>query len=84
MTQTTENSTKLNSRKFAVWLIWLLITLAVGVYTFIAHEDALLAHTLDNFFTLSMMYLGMNVAQKAGFALADALHKNTPEEEEDE
>ena len=82
----TEKTTdsKLASRKFIVWLVWLILTIGVVVYTFISQSTTLLEKTLDSFFAVSMMYLGMNVVQKAGFAVADALHKNYSKEEEDE
>ena len=86
MSKTENNSeSKLNSRKFLVWIVWLLLTLGVGVYTFLSKETALLEKTLDSFFAVSMMYLGMNVVQKAGFAVADAIHKTySNKEKEDE
>ena len=77
---------KTDSRKFIVWLIWLLITLAIGVYTFIAKDSTLLEKVLGWFFTLSMMYLGVNVGQKGALAFAEALKNkySTKEETEDE
>jgi hypothetical protein len=69
-----------------VWLVWLLIALAIGVYTFIAKDSTLLEKVLGWFFTLSMMYLGVNVGQKGALAFADALKNkySTKEETEDE
>lgn len=83
---TTTTDSKLSSRKFIVWLIWLILTIGVGAYTFVAQSTALLEKTLDSFFAISMMYLGMNAGQKIGFALSDALVKNKhySKEEEDE
>lgn len=76
---------KTDSRKFIVWLIWLLITLEIGVYTFIAKDSTLLEKVLGWFFTLSMMYLGVNVGQKGALAFADALkNKYSAKEEENE
>lgn len=81
----TETSKKTDSRKFIVWLVWLLIALAIGVYTFIAKDSTLLEKVLGWFFTLSMMYLGVNVGQKGALAFADALkNKYSIKEEEDE
>ena len=81
----TETSKKTDSRKFIVWLIWLLITLAISVYTFISKETTLLEKVLGWFFTLSMMYLGVNVGQKGALAFADALkNKYSTKEEKDE
>ncbi len=77
---------KTDSRKFIIWLIWLLITLMIGVYTFITKDSTLLEKVLGWFFTLSMMYLGVNVGQKGALAFADALKNkySTKEETEDE
>lgn len=82
----TETSKKTDSRKFIVWLVWLLIALAISIYTFIAKDSVLLEKVLGWFFTLSMMYLGVNVGQKGALAFADALkNKNSNKEKtEDE
>ena len=81
-----ETSKKTDSRKFVVWLVWLIIALAIGVYTFIAKDTTLLEKVLGWFFTLSMMYLGVNVGQKGALAFADALKNkySSKEETEDE
>lgn len=80
----TETSKKTDSRKFVVWLVWLLIALAIGVYTFIAKDTTLLEKVLSWFFTLSMMYLGVNVGQKGALAFADALKNKYSNKEETE
>lgn len=80
----TETAKKTDSRKFIVWLVWLLIALAIGVYTFIAKETTLLEKVLGWFFTLSMMYLGVNVGQKGALAFADALKNKYSNKEETE
>lgn len=80
----TETSKKTDSRKFIVWLVWLIIALAIGVYTFIAKDSALLEKVLGWFFTLSMMYLGVNVGQKGALAFADALKNKYSNKEETE
>ena len=73
---------KTDSRKFLVWLTWLIITLLViawcAVVMIITKQivDSLVSlaeKALSWFFAVSMMYLGMNVGQKMGFAFADAL-----------
>lgn len=73
---------KTDSRKFLVWLTWLIITLLViawcAVVMIITKQivDSLVSlaeKVLSWFFAVSMMYLGMNVGQKMGFAFADAL-----------
>ena len=80
----TETSKKTDSRKFVVWLVWLLIALAIGVYTFIAKDSALLEKVLSWFFSLSMMYLCVNVGQKGALAFADALKNKYSNKEETE
>ena len=80
----TETSKKTDSRKFIVWLVWLLIALAISVYTFIAKDSELLEKVLGWFFTLSMMYLGVNVGQKGALAFADALKNKYSNKEETE
>lgn len=76
---------KTDSRKFLVWLVWLILCLAIGVYTFIVKDESLLSKVLEYFFALSMMYLGVNVGQKGVLAIADALkNKHSTEEEENE
>lgn len=80
----TETSKKTDSRKFIIWLVWLLITLAISVYTFIAKDTTLLEKVLGWFFTLSMMYLGVNVGQKGALAFADALKNKYSNKEETE
>lgn len=80
----TETSKKTDSRKFVIWLVWLIITLAMSVYTFIAKDITLLEKVLGWFFTLSMMYLGVNVGQKGALAFADALKNKYSNKEETE
>lgn len=80
----TETSKKLDSRKFIVWLVWLLIALAISVYTFTTKDSVLLEKVLSWFFTLSMMYLGVNVGQKGALAFADALKNKYSNKEETE
>lgn len=73
---------KTDSRKFIVWLIWLLIVIAISVYTFIVKNASLLEKVLEWFFILSMMYLGVNVGQKGALAFADALKNKYSNKEE--
>lgn len=80
----TETSKKTDSRKFIVWLVWLLIALAISIYTFITKDSVLLEKVLSWFFTLSMMYLGVNVGQKGALAFADALKNKYSNKEETE
>ena len=80
----TQTDSKLSSRKFVVWLVWLIITVGTVVYMFITKDSTLVEKTLDSFFYVSMMYLGMNAGQKIGFAISDALVKNKHYSKEDD
>ncbi len=81
-TDTSGTQKKTDSRKFIVWIVWLLIAIAIGVYTFITKEAKLLENTLDHLFVISMMYLGVNVGQKGVLAIADAIkHRYSAKEE---
>ena len=83
-TDTSGTQKKTDSRKFIVWLVWLLIAIAIGVYTFITKESELLENTLDHLFVISMMYLGVNVGQKGVLAIADAIkHRYSAKEEKE-
>lgn len=85
-----EVDTKHTSRKFLVWCVWLALTIAVivfcGVTMFVSHEltenmSGLIEKSLGWFFAISMMYLGVNVGQKAALALSDALTKTEDKDE---
>ena len=73
---------KKDSRKFLVWLTWLFVTILVIAWcaivmiitkTIAETMISLAEKVLCYFFAISMMYLGVNVGQKMGFAFADAL-----------
>lgn len=74
---------KTDSRKFIVWLVWLLIVivnLAIDLTIVLVTKKSmgteivsLTEKILGWFFAISMMYLGMNVTQKVGFAITDML-----------
>lgn len=77
-----KESNKKDSRKFFVWVTWLIVTLAIiilsSVVMIITKETpfelvSLAEKVIGFFFAVSMMYLGVNVGQKMGFAFADAL-----------
>ena len=88
------DSNKMNSRKFIVWLVWLLITLVLFAFCTIVmlvtkqileSMTSLIEKTLTYFFSISMMYLGCNASQKVGVAFADAIvNKNTEETTEEQ
>lgn len=78
----TEKKNKRDSRKFVVWMVWVFVTLfvvawcaAVMIITKQIEESlvTLAEKVLNYFFAVSMMYLGMNVGQKMGYAFTDAL-----------
>ena len=82
---------KLKSRKFSVWIVWLILTLCVIIFCAVSmivsktvsdSLTGLIEKVLGWFFAVSMMYLGMNVSQKLGFSLSDALKNKNQNEEE--
>ena len=77
-----DKSKKTDSRKFVVWLVWLIITVLViawcGLVMIITKKIqdqlvGLIEKALSYFFAVSMMYLGVNVGQKVGLAFADKI-----------
>lgn len=84
---------KLKSRKFLVWIVWLIITVLVMIFCtavmIITHEitesmTGLIEKVLSWFFAISMMYLGVNAGQKAAFAIGDAIGSRAETETKDE
>lgn len=80
---------KLNSRKFVVWITWLIIAIAVIVFCTVVmivtkniteSLTSLIEKTLGWFFAVSMMYLGVNAGQKVGLALADKIENKEKEQ----
>lgn len=89
----TEPSKKTDSRKFVVWLVWLIITILVIAWCALVmiitkqiqeHLIGLVEKVLSWFFAISMMYLGVNVGQKGALAFADALKNKYSNKEETE
>lgn len=87
-----EKTKKTDSRKFVVWLVWLIITVLVIAWCALVmiitkqiQEQliGLVEKALSYFFAISMMYLGVNVGQKVGLAFADKLTKQAEEEVEE-
>lgn len=77
-----EKSSKFQSRKFLVWIIWGAITLITAVIVVICCVKKLieaqtaielLQAVIQDFFYISLLYLGVNVGQKIGFAVSDAI-----------
>lgn len=82
---------KRDSRKFLVWVAWLVIAVLVFVWCtvvmiftkqIVESIVSLAEKVLAYFFAVSMMYLGVNVGQKMGFAFADALTAKYESEKE--
>lgn len=87
-----EKAKKTDSRKFVVWIVWLVIAVLVIVFCAVAmivtkqfadNLVGLIEKSLSWFFAISMMYLGVNVGQKVGLAFADKLTKQAEEEVEE-
>lgn len=87
-----KDTKKTDSRKFVVWLTWLIISLLVivwcGIVMIITKQLAenlitLIEKVLAWFFAISMMYLGVNVGQKVGLAFAEKFMKEEIEDDED-
>lgn len=85
-----EKNKKTDSRKFVVWITWLVISILViawcAIVMIVTKQIveglvSLIEKTLAWFFAISMMYLGVNVGQKVGLAFADKLIPKETEEE---
>lgn len=80
---TEEQKKKTDSKKFIVWLIWLLLALcnlALDIVIIIVTKTTLDSSMIELtekilgwFFAISMMYLGMNVTQKVAYMAKDVL-----------
>lgn len=77
-----ETKKKMNSRKFIVWVVWALLTIAVlviGTIVMLVTKSYpetitdLIELVLGFFFYISLVYLGVNGIQKVGFAISDAI-----------
>ena len=88
-----EEKKKTDSRKFVVWLTWLIISVLMiawcTIVILITKQITellvgLIEKVLAYFFAVSMMYLGVNVGQKAAFALSDAIMAKSGDKEGDE
>lgn len=75
-----QQTNKLSSRKFIVWLVWLLITLGIVIVSLIRNTgDNLLSDVIQDFFYISMLYLGMNVTQKGVASISEAIKSKDDE-----
>ena len=72
---------KMTSRKFLVWVVWVIITIGIIVLSFFKKDsDDLVKTGLQDLFFISLTYLGVNGIQKVGFAVSDAISSKTNEE----
>lgn len=76
----TVDDSKFKSRKFCIWITWLAIFVIISICAIIGFfvvKDkgdvfmGTLTKTLDYFFYISMLYLGVNLGQKGIYALKD-------------
>ena len=88
-----EKGKKTDSRKFVVWVVWLIIAILViafcALVMIMTHQIVeglvnLIEKTIAYFFAISMMYLGVNVGQKVGLAFADKIMSKEESNIEDE
>ena len=71
----------MTSRKFLVWVVWVIITIGIIVLSFFKKDsDDLVKTGLQDLFFISLTYLGVNGIQKVGFAVSDAISSKTNEE----
>lgn len=82
---------KMSSRKFVVWITWLVIfalSVALDIIVLIITKNfpesliELTTLVVSSFFKISALYLGVNFGQKAVYAIKDKKENNTKEEEE--
>ena len=90
-TESEEKSSKFQSRKFLVWMIWGIITLITAVVIVICCVKKLieaqtaielLQAVIQDFFYISLLYLGVNTGQKIGFAVSDAIASKSSNDDE--
>ncbi len=86
-----EKASKFQSRKFLVWIVWGVITFVVTVVVIICciknileakTAIELLSAVIQDFFYISLLYLGVNAGQKIGFAVSDAIANKPSSNEE--
>lgn len=90
-TEEKEKSSKFQSRKFLVWVVWGVITFVVAAVVVICciknileakTAIELLTAVIQDFFYISLLYLGVNAGQKIGFAVSDAIAGKSSNNEE--
>lgn len=86
-----EKASKFQSRKFLVWIVWGVITFVVDVVVIICciknileakTAIELLTAVIQDFFYISLLYLGVNAGQKIGFAVSDAIASKSSNDDE--
>lgn len=82
LTEEEKAKKKTDSRKFVVWITWVVIAVAiliVGAIVMIASRSfpteviELVKLVLEYLFYISLVYLGVNGITKVGFAISDAI-----------
>ena len=86
-----EKASKFQSRKLVVWCVWGGITVVVAAVVIICciknileakTAIELLTAVIQDFFYISLLYLGVNAGQKIGFAVSDAIANKPSNNEE--
>lgn len=74
-----EKKEKLKSRKFFVFIVWIVITIGILTFCIITKGNSqIMEKVLEYLFWVSIAYIGGNVGQKVGLA---ALEKKAGENE---
>lgn len=75
--EVTEVSTKKElGRKFFVFIVWVLLVVAVAILNGMGKlSEVSFDKVIDNFYIVSIVYIGGNVVQKVGRNVADALSR---------
>lgn len=74
--ETTQPSKKELGRKFFVFIVWVVLVIAVAILVWLQRLSELSFNkVIDNFYIVSIVYIGGNVAQKIGRNVADAFIK---------
>ena len=75
-----EENKKISSRKFIVWLVWLIILIISVIFVFISviitkqnndNFNVIIKTVINDFFYVSLLYLGANVGQKAIYKFSE-------------
>ena len=75
-----EENKKISSRKFIVWLVWLIVLVVAVVFVFVSviitkqnndNFNDIIKTVINDFFYVSLLYLGANVGQKAIYKFSE-------------